>query len=50
MRVGSMSEVHLAVSLTQLDKDASTQRVEMEEGDTLMGDTLRSTLAEVKGY
>ena len=34
-------------TLFQLDKDAATQEVEMEGGDSLVGDTLRSTLAEV---
>lgn len=34
-------------TLFQLDKDATTQDVEMQDGDTLVGDTLRSTLAEV---
>jgi len=34
-------------TLFQLDKDADTQDVEVAEGDTLVGDTLRSTLAEV---
>ena len=33
--------------LFQLDKDADTQNVELAKGDTLLGDTLRSTLAEV---
>lgn len=31
----------------QLDKDAATQDVEFGVGDELLGDTLRSTLAEV---
>lgn len=30
-----------------MDKDASTQDVEVGRGDELLGDTLRSTLAEV---
>lgn len=34
-------------TLFQLDKDAETQDVEVAVGDTLLGDTLRSTLAEV---
>jgi nucleoside-diphosphate-sugar epimerase len=34
-------------TLFQLDKDAETQDVEVARGDTLLGDTLRSTLAEV---
>ncbi|EJK78003.1 hypothetical protein THAOC_00127 [Thalassiosira oceanica] len=34
-------------TLFQLDKDASTQDVEVGRGDELLGDTLRSTLAEV---
>jgi nucleoside-diphosphate-sugar epimerase len=34
-------------TLFQLDKDAKTQDVEVAVGDTLLGDTLRSTLAEV---
>jgi nucleoside-diphosphate-sugar epimerase len=34
-------------TLFQLDKDASTQNVEVGKGDELLGDTLRSTLAEV---
>ena len=34
-------------TLFQLDKDVETQGVEMARGDTLLGDTLRSTLAEV---
>jgi len=34
-------------TLFQLDKDAATQDVEVKKGDTLVGDTLRSTLAEV---
>lgn len=34
-------------TLFQLDKDAATQDVEVGKGDTLLGDTLRSTLAEV---
>ena len=34
-------------TLFQLDKDAKTQDVEVAVGDTLVGDTLRSTLAEV---
>ena len=34
-------------TLFQLDKDAQTQDVEFAVGDTLVGDTLRSTLAEV---
>lgn len=34
-------------TLFQLDKDAKTQDVEVESGDELLGDTLRSTLAEV---
>ena len=34
-------------TLFQLDKDAETQGVELARGDTLLGDTLRSTLAEV---
>lgn len=34
-------------TLFQLDKDADTQDVEVGKGDELLGDTLRSTLAEV---
>jgi hypothetical protein len=34
-------------TLFQLDKDAKTQDVEVGPGDELLGDTLRSTLAEV---
>jgi nucleoside-diphosphate-sugar epimerase len=34
-------------TLFQLDKDTKTQDVEVAPGDTLVGDTLRSTLAEV---
>merc|ERR1719491_965487 len=34
-------------TLFQLDKDVKTQEVDVERGDTLLGDTLRSTLAEV---
>ena len=34
-------------TLFQLDKDVETQGVDMARGDTLLGDTLRSTLAEV---
>jgi nucleoside-diphosphate-sugar epimerase len=34
-------------TLFQLDKDAATQDVSVGKGDTLIGDTLRSTLAEV---
>ena len=34
-------------TLFQLDKDAATQDVEVGLGDELLGDTLRSTLAEV---
>lgn len=34
-------------TLFQLDKDAETQDIEVAVGDTLVGDTLRSTLAEV---
>jgi hypothetical protein len=34
-------------TLFQLDKDAQTRGVAMARGDTLLGDTLRSTLAEV---
>lgn len=34
-------------TLFQLDKDAATQDVQLARGDTLLGDTLRSTLAEV---
>lgn len=34
-------------TLFQLDKDAATQDVEFGKGDELLGDTLRSTLAEV---
>jgi len=34
-------------TLFQLDKDVDTQGVELARGDTLLGDTLRSTLAEV---
>lgn len=34
-------------TLFQLDKDAETQDVSVGKGDTLLGDTLRSTLAEV---
>ncbi|KAG8459596.1 hypothetical protein KFE25_000952 [Diacronema lutheri] len=34
-------------TLFQLDKDAATQDVELAIGDSLTGDTLRSTLAEV---
>lgn len=34
-------------TLFQLDKDAKTQDVEVGRGDELLGDTLRSTLAEV---
>ncbi len=33
-------------TLFQLDKDAATQNVEFGKGDELLGDTLRSTLAE----
>ena len=34
-------------TLFQLDKDTQTRAVDVEKGDTLLGDTLRSTLAEV---
>merc|ERR1712113_368922 len=34
-------------TLFQLDKDVNTQDVTVGRGDTLLGDTLRSTLAEV---
>lgn len=34
-------------TLFQLDKDAATQDVVFGKGDELIGDTLRSTLAEV---
>ena len=34
-------------TLFQLDKDASTQDVQVKKGNTLLGDTLWSTLAEV---
>ena len=34
-------------TLFQLDKDAETREVEVGRGDVLLGDTLRSTLAEV---
>ncbi|CAB9501499.1 Complex I intermediate-associated protein 30 domain containing protein [Seminavis robusta] len=34
-------------TLFQLDKDAATQDVQVGQGDELLGDTLRSTLAEV---
>ncbi len=34
-------------TLFQLDKDAKTQDIEVQCGDELLGDTLRSTLAEV---
>lgn len=34
-------------TLFQLDKDAKTQDIEVGRGDELLGDTLRSTLAEV---
>merc|ERR1719343_68396 len=34
-------------TLFQLDKDADTQGVEVGRGDELLGDTLRSTLAEI---
>jgi hypothetical protein len=34
-------------TLFQLDKDSDTRGVKMEVGDTLLGDTLRSTLAEI---
>ena len=34
-------------TLFQLDKDSDTQDVEVGRGDELLGDTLRSTLAEV---
>lgn len=34
-------------TLFQLDKDAATQDVEVGKGDELLGDTLRSTLAEI---
>jgi nucleoside-diphosphate-sugar epimerase len=34
-------------TLFQLDKDAATQDVSVGKGDVLLGDTLRSTLAEV---
>mmetsp|Transcript_62185 Transcript_62185/g.74828 ORF Transcript_62185/g.74828 Transcript_62185/m.74828 type:complete len:166 (+) Transcript_62185:308-805(+) len=34
-------------TLFQLDKDAETQNVEVGRGDELLGDTLRSTLAEI---
>mmetsp|Transcript_2849 Transcript_2849/g.4350 ORF Transcript_2849/g.4350 Transcript_2849/m.4350 type:complete len:350 (+) Transcript_2849:43-1092(+) len=34
-------------TLFQLDKDASTQDVNVGKGDELLGDTLRSTLAEI---
>jgi nucleoside-diphosphate-sugar epimerase len=34
-------------TLFQLDKDAATRNVEVGRGDNLLGDTLRSTLAEV---
>ena len=30
-----------------MDKDTQTRAVDVERGDTLLGDTLRSTLAEV---
>jgi len=33
--------------LFQLDKDADTQDVVVGKGDELLGDTLRSTLAEI---
>ena len=34
-------------TLFQLDKDAATQDVSIGRGDELLGDTLRSTLAEI---
>jgi uncharacterized protein YbjT (DUF2867 family) len=34
-------------TIAQLDKDANTQDIDVAVGDTLLGDTLRSTLAEV---
>jgi nucleoside-diphosphate-sugar epimerase len=34
-------------TLFQLDKDADTQDIQVERGDSLLGDTLRTTLAEV---
>merc|ERR1719373_203002 len=34
-------------TLFQLDKDSETRALEVEKGDALLGDTLRSTLAEV---
>lgn len=34
-------------TLFQLDKDASVRQLEMQAGDSLLGDTLRSSLAEV---
>mmetsp|Transcript_12621 Transcript_12621/g.41595 ORF Transcript_12621/g.41595 Transcript_12621/m.41595 type:complete len:355 (+) Transcript_12621:997-2061(+) len=40
------SAVYLG-ALFELDKEAGTGRVVMEKGDTIVGDTLRSTLAEV---
>ena len=34
-------------TLFQLDKDVTTQNIQVAPGDTLLGDTLRSTLAEI---
>ena len=34
-------------TLFQLDKDVQTQNIQVAKGDTLLGDTLRSTLAEI---
>jgi len=34
-------------TLFQLDKDVETQNIDVDVGDTLLGDTLRSTLAEI---
>ena len=34
-------------TIFELDKDSDTQDVEMQVGDTLLGDTLRSSLAEI---
>lgn len=34
-------------TIAQLDKDANTQDIDVAVGDTLLGDTLRSTLAEI---
>ena len=44
---GPYSNNYYLGTLFQLDKDAATQDVEVGRGDELLGDTLRSTLAEV---